>query len=348
MTRQKHIRSPFVTLVMTMAAAISLLDCGSGSATGPTTGTSAAVSGVTLSATSVAAGSRGEGTVSLTAAAPSGGATVSLSSSNTSVATVQTPVTIAAGSSSATFMVTAMAPGTAMITATLGGASRQSPMLTVTSAAAIASIALSASSVVGGNLVTGTVALTGAAPAGGAVVSLSSTDGATVPASVTVPAGSASTTFMIVTRFVGGTIVSNISGTYGGATASAQLSVTRPTVATARFGVSGPTETETCTLADNGNTLNCTFDGTTSGAPGTIIAWDWSYAVAGKFTRTTTGPVLARPSIDCSLLPAPPLPAGSSWFTMTVTLTVRDDLGNVSAEAVNKDVRLIPKGACGF
>jgi hypothetical protein len=33
---------------------------------------------------------------------------------------------------------------------------------------------------------------------------------------------------------------------------------------------------------------------------------------------------------------------------MTVTLTIRDDLGNVSAEAVNKNVRLIPKGACGF
>jgi hypothetical protein len=147
---------------------------------------------------------------------------------------------------------------------------------------------------------------------------------------------------------VGGTILSNISGTYGGATASAQLSVTRPTVATARFGVTGPTETETCTLADNGNTLNCTFDGSTSGAPGAIVAWDWSYAVSGKFTRTTTGPVLARPGVDCSLLPAPPFPPGDQWFTMTVTLTIRDDLGNVSAEAVNKNVRLIPKDACGF
>lgn len=347
MKRQKHIYSPFITFALTMAAAVSVSDCGSGSSTSPT-GTSAAVSGVTLSATSVAAGSRGEGTVSLTAAAPSGGATVSLSSSNTAVATVPTPVTIAAGSSSATFQVTAMAPGTAMITATLSGVSRQSPMLTVTGSAAIASIALSESSVVGGNAVTATIALTAAAPAGGALVSLSSTDGAAVPASVTVPSGSTSTTFMIVTRTVGGTIVSNISGTYGGATASAQLSVTRPTVATARFGVSGPTETETCTLADNGNTLNCTFDGSTSGAPGTIVAWNWSWAVAGKFTRTTTGPVLTGPSVDCSLLPAPPFPPGDQWFTMTVALTIRDEFGNVSAEAVNKNVRVIPKGACGF
>src|SRR3989442_2759423 len=42
--------------------------------------------------------------------------------------------------------------------------------------------------------------------------------------------------------------------------ASAVLPVTRPTVATANFGISGPTETETCTMTNNGNTLNCTFN----------------------------------------------------------------------------------------
>jgi hypothetical protein len=240
-----------------------------------------------------------------------------------------------------------MAPGTATITAALNGGSRQSPMLTVTNSVAISSIALSASSIVGGNPVTGTVGLTAAAPAGGAVVSLSSTDAATVPASVTVPGGSVSATFGITTRTVGGTIVSTITGTYGGATASAQLSVTRPIVATARFGVSGPTETETCTLTNNGSTLDCTFNGSTSSAPGAIVAWDWSYAVAAKFTQTTTGPELAMPRFDCSLLPAS-LPAGTSWFVMTVTLTVRDELGNVSPEAVNRNVRVIPRGACGF
>lgn len=331
-----------------MVSVIALVDCGSsGSPSGPTIG-SLAVSNVALSATSVAPGTRDEGTISLTAAAPSEGATVSLSSNNSSVATVQTSLVIPAGSSSAKFMVTAMAPGTAMITATLNGASRQSPMLTVTSSLAISSIALSASNVVGGNFVTGTAALTGAAPAGGAVVSLSSTDGATVPATVTVPEGSASATFTITTRSVGGTVTATISGTYGGAMASAQLSVTRPSIATAHFGVTGPTETETCTLANNGTTLNCTFNGTTSTAPGTIVAWDWSYAVAGKFKQTTTGPVLTAPKVDCSLLPAPPLADGNRWFTMTVTLTIRDDLGNVSAEAVNSDVRLMPQGACGF
>jgi hypothetical protein len=157
-----------------------------------------------------------------------------------------------------------------------------------------------------------------------------------------------SATFMISTRAVGGTIAATVSGSYGGASATAALSVTPPTAATASFGVSGPTETETCTLTNNGNTLNCTFNGSTSTAPGRIIAWDWSYRVAATFAQTTSGPQLTMPSVNCSLLPPPPLPSGNQWFMMTVTLKIRDDLGNVSAEAVDSGVRLLPQGVCGF
>jgi hypothetical protein len=54
------------------------------------------------------------------------------------------------------------------------------------------------------------------------------------------------------------------------------------------------------------------------------------------------------PTIQCSLLPPPPLPPGNPWFTMIVTLTIHDSLGNVSAEASHTGVRLLPQGACGF
>jgi hypothetical protein len=154
--------------------------------------------------------------------------------------------------------------------------------------------------------------------------------------------------FTISTRAVGGTISSTITGTYGGASASAVLSVTGPTVATANFGVTGPSETETCTLTNNGNTLDCTFNGSTSTAPGTIIAWDWSYGVATRFTQTTPGPVLTMPNVNCSLVPPPPLPPGNPWFMMTVTLKIHDNLGNISAEVTDTGVRLLPQGACGF
>jgi hypothetical protein len=149
---------------------------------------------------------------------------------------------------------------------------------------------------------------------------------------------------------VGGTIPSTITGSYGGASVSIAVSVTAPTVATAIFGVTGPTETETCTLINAGNTINCTFNGSTSTAPGTIVAWDWTYRVATTFSQTTTGPVLSMPAVTCSLLPAPPLPPApaNQWLPMVVTLRVHDSLGNVSAVATDSNVRLFPQGACGF
>ena len=57
-------------------------------------------------------------------------------------------------------------------------------------------------------------------------------------------------------------------------------------------------------MSNSGNTLNCTFNGSTSTAPGTITAWDWTYKVAATFAQTTTGPVLTMPAVNCSLMPA--------------------------------------------
>src|SRR5215210_7152070 len=66
-------------------------------------------------------------------------------------------------------------------------------------ASSLAGIALNPASVVGGNTSQGTASLTSAAPSGGAVLALSSsnTSAATVPASVTVPAGAFSATFTV-------------------------------------------------------------------------------------------------------------------------------------------------------
>jgi hypothetical protein len=70
------------------------------------------------------------------------------------------------------------------------------------------------------------VTLTGIAPAGGAVVTLSSANvAATVPSSVTVPGGAASTTFPITTQTVTATVSFNISASYGGATKTSKLTV---------------------------------------------------------------------------------------------------------------------------
>ncbi len=87
---------------------------------------SVALSSVTLSPTTVSGGSSSTGTVRLNAAAPSGGAVVTLSD-NSNAVTVPSSVTVAAGSTSRTFTVTTSGVSSqtsAAITGTSGGVSR--------------------------------------------------------------------------------------------------------------------------------------------------------------------------------------------------------------------------------
>jgi hypothetical protein len=89
----------------------------------------------------------------------------------------------------------------------------------------LSSLTLNPTSVVGGTQSSmGTVTLSAPAPAGGAVVMLSSNNGAaTVPSSVTVPAGATSTTFIVGTSIVLLPTTANISATYNGTTRTASL-----------------------------------------------------------------------------------------------------------------------------
>ena len=92
------------------------------------------LSSITLSPTTVVGGNGVQGTASLTTAAPTGGATVTLSSSNTAAATVPATVTVPAGSTSATFGVTTAAVSastTVTISGAFGGATKTAT-LTVT------------------------------------------------------------------------------------------------------------------------------------------------------------------------------------------------------------------------
>jgi hypothetical protein len=72
----------------------------------PPPATSASLSSLTVSPTDILGAAGATGTVTLTAAAPSGGFLVALSRDNTTAATVRPSVTVAAGSTSATFTVT--------------------------------------------------------------------------------------------------------------------------------------------------------------------------------------------------------------------------------------------------
>jgi hypothetical protein len=193
------------------------------------------LSSLTLSPTSVVGGAQSStGTVTLSGAAPAGGAQIALSSSNTAAATVPSSVTVPAGATSATFTVSTSAVAsstTVPISAAYGGVTRMASITVVPAApppVTLSSLTLSPTSVVGGAQSSmGTVTLSGAAPAGGAQIALSSsnTAAATVPSSVTVPVGATSATFTVSTSAVNASTTVTMSAAYGGVTRTASITV---------------------------------------------------------------------------------------------------------------------------
>ena len=346
-------RKPSHLIVASIAALGSMLatvQCSKNNPAPTPTPTALTVSGVTISPGSIAPGGSAQGTVTLSATT---GATVTLTSSNTAVATVPGSVAVAAGQASATFTVTGVAAGTSTITAAASGSQGTATITIAQGAAQVLGLTLSASSVVGGNPVTGTLVISSPAPAGGMVVTLSSSDPVTVPANVTIPAGQTTATFTVNTRAVGGNFNNvPINASAGSLNATATLTVTTaaPTVPIASFTVSGPSGNNTCRVNSGGTTLDCTFNGSASTASpgGTLNQWMWTYKVVGSKSQNTTTPTLS-PTTDCGLLGSGPLPAGATSLNMTVTLAVRDTLGATSAVATNSNVSVIPlAGVCGF
>jgi hypothetical protein len=190
----------------------------------------AALAAVSVNPATVIGGASSTGTVTLSAAAPSGGASVTLSSSSGS-AGVPPSVTVAAGAASASFPITTSAVSStvsAQISGIYGGVSR-SAILTIdpAPAAALSSLTLNPTTISGGATSTGTVKLTAPAPPGGAVVSLKSANpaAATVAPSVTVVAGNVSATFTVTAANVPANTSSSISASYAGVTKSATITV---------------------------------------------------------------------------------------------------------------------------
>jgi hypothetical protein len=261
-----------------------------------------ALQSVALSPTSVLGGiSTTANTVTLTSAAPASGATIALTTSDPTVATVPSPVTVAGGSrSSAPFTIT-----TTSVTATTqvtikasDGHDHKTATLTVKPIAP-AALKLSPKSVVGGKSTTAnTVTLDGPAPSGGAVVTLSSGDStvAAPPVSVTVAASATvSPAFTITTTAVATDTPVSISATYNGVTKSATLSVNSPQLASLKLSpanVVGGHSTTRNTVTLNGPApaggASVMLSSNNAGAtpPTTVTVADG--ATSATFTITTT------------------------------------------------------------
>jgi len=108
LSRTPRQRAGLAAVAGLIAISLCTYSCGGyGGTTGSTT--QATLASLGLNPTSVTGGSPSTGTVTLNAAAPSGGAVVSLTSNNTAAATVPSSVIVAAGATSVTFQVTTMA-----------------------------------------------------------------------------------------------------------------------------------------------------------------------------------------------------------------------------------------------
>jgi len=253
LSRSRRWRQGLAAAAALLAVAFFAYSCGGGYGGPPGSGSTTLYS-IGLNPSSVNGGTSSTGTATLSGAAPSGGAVVTLSSSG-SAATVPANVTVAAGATSATFTVTTSAVTAATpvtITATYGGTTKTT-LLTVNPAttAALSSVAVSPATVNGGTPSTGTVMLSGAAPSGGAVVTLSSSaSAATVPANVMVAAGATSATFTVTSSAVTVATPVTISASYEGTTKTTLLTVNPATTG------GTPAGTYTLTVAGTSGTTS--------------------------------------------------------------------------------------------
>src|SRR5260370_1453804 len=196
LVRTSHQRPGLATLARLLALAVCSVVCRCTSRTvPPPPGRGVTLAALTVDPTSVNGGNPSTGTVILSGPAPTGGTVASLSSSNTSAATVPASVTVAAGDTRATVQVTTMAVANSTpvtISASYAGVT-PTASLTVTPqpppGPTLASLTLNPTTVTGGSPSTGPVTLSAPAPSGGAVISLSSsnTSLATWPTSLTIP-----------------------------------------------------------------------------------------------------------------------------------------------------------------
>jgi hypothetical protein len=121
-------------------------------------------------------------------------------------------------------------------------------------ATALRAVSVSPSSVTGGQTANGTVILTAAAPAEGIVVDLSTGDAAvTLPATVTVAAGSTSANFTLNTSPVGTTTTATITASYNGVNQNTALAVKPPVLSSLALNpttvVGGSSSTGTIVLS---------------------------------------------------------------------------------------------------
>ena len=195
--------------------------------------TTDSVTGLSLSPTTIGAGGTSTATVTLKSPAPAGGWTIPITVALPWLVNIPTSVTVPAGATSATFPIVGKGTGKTYSTGVYlyDGHSGASSTVTV-NGNLVNSLTLSPTAIGDNGTTTATVTLQNAAPDGGVVLNVSAGVPSVVhvPATVTVPAGQTSTTFIISAKEVGNTYNSGIYIGDGNSQASALLKVIGDTI----------------------------------------------------------------------------------------------------------------------
>ena len=211
------------------------------------------VGAVSFSSSVVAIGQSATGTVTLQAAAPTGGILVSLANNAPAALSCPATVLVPAGQTRATFTVVGQTVATTTLAKVTGTPSFTEKSATISVLPYfLADFTVGSSTLLASTSTLGTVTVSSPAPAGGSVITLtSSSTRVTVPASVTIAEGTTSATFSIAagTLPVTGALV---RATLGSITKQSAINVVQRNIVSATLGstlvTSGSTTTFTITL----------------------------------------------------------------------------------------------------
>lgn len=308
------------------------------------------IKSIVLNPSSVVGGQTLVGTITLNAPAPSTGRIINLSD-NLPATTIPLSLTIPSGITSKTFTITTKAVSTSQtgsVTAKLGLYNKTASL--IVRPPTISSFTLDPASVIGGNTVTATLKLNAPAPSTGAVINLSDTLlAASVPASVTVPAGATGKTFAISTNVVTATQSGIVQAVWAGIAVPQSLEV-RPvgTVQSARVLsvavnpnpiTGGSSATGTVTLdrtAPVATLINLSDNLTSTTIPASltvpvgassmtfpistkVVSADQSgslIARANGFTKSTLFTVKALTTASCSVISFKPTTISIGWSAL--------------------------------
>jgi hypothetical protein len=284
-------------------------------------GSPLAVSGIYLDQREVGAGATVNAAAILTGPAPSGGAVVSIASSNPAAAGVPATVTIPSGATSAPVALTieSITNSTPVVlSSSYLSVTEPSPVLLVDGTGGntnplLSALEISPSTVFGGTGMTGSVTLTSSAPASGTVVALATSEPAAAgtSASVTVPFGATSVSFPVTTSAQTTTTTANISAQLNGETLGVPVTVLAGAEASAP-AISSFTATPSNISSGSSTKLSWTV----SGSPAPTLSIN-----NGVGTVTGTS-VSVSPTTTTTYTLTATNGSGTTTATTTVTVTV--------------------------